>query len=203
MFVNSKTSPRIKPSIITRALARKTQLAVALTFAVVGGGFASHTYAAPATTNARFTRAVFVKKVRALDNVTDTIACVSTLGNTKYGGLAYCVQMKPKTTTQLRAGFYSPLTRRFSPMTGWKRIVPNRGNPVNCSNMNYAFAGTYPLATASGPQAWGQIYRTVKVKKAGKTVTQQQVKWARITANDGKCRVSGGWRDAQAWSVPK
>jgi len=196
----------------------KMLLAVVVVSAVAGIGtyLLTRSNAAVGTAipeNLRYS--IQIGSIRASDGVTLPVTCTSVTGMTSYGPIANCVQFKDngaacgETKNQIRPGFYSTITKVFSPSGGYSTVTnPCKGwaqgigypeLPVTCVNNimaetgfgRFEFISNYRLFsnTAYGPVMNGQIYRYYGGR--------WQVRWATYSGITKECAPTGIWMDAK------
>lgn len=172
----------------------KSVLLFAFVFAVAGGGYFTYrgfAYSVPPS-NMMYIKSLF--NVKAVDGVIATVECASVLGSTVYGPIANCIQTKPGSNfSAYRNGYYSPLTKYFSPNGSWLNSnAVGIGNRFKCRNMDYYFVGTKTLQTPYGPAMHGQIFRYYR--------GIWQIKWAALNQLNYYCYPNNvGWMNAKAW----
>ena len=166
----------------------------ALVFAFTGGGYMlyrSFAYTTPPQ-NLKAYKNEF--QATATDGISAPTDCLASAGQTLYGPLANCIQWSKRSngSTIGRTGFYSPLTKKFSPTTGWLTPANTGSYTYKCSNIDYYFySRSQPMSTIYGPVLYGQIYRYAD--------NQWQIKWATKSLINNNCSSTGSWMKALAW----
>jgi hypothetical protein len=164
-------------------------LIVVLIFSIIGGGLMIYNSFAAAYPPLSMSKSRSLTAT-ATDGVNNTVVCVSTYAKTNFGPIANCIQ---RNGTMGRVGLYSPLTKKFSPQTGWFKSInyTPADARVRCTNFDSVFAGTDFINSGFGTNQFGQIYRWNSYR--------WQIAWANRVGSSGKCFVSSSWMDAQAW----
>jgi len=158
----------------------------ALVFAFTGGGYMLYRSFAASLPPSNLRNGVSFW-VTATDGYYGSMSCVTVSAQTAYGPVVRCSQTR--NWSEGRVGFYSPLTNKFSPDTGWMKESKNGAWPWGtCKNMGYYFIGVDVYDTAYGGVLFGQIYRYAN--------NRWEIKWANMSSITRNCSTTGNWSKA-------